>query len=191
MIITDILICICLNGSIAERIYMLQEMSQFTGSTNHSLHSLGRFTKLHQKSIAAELRTLGVDKYDFLLPETHSLPYIIHHDEQVMGIVYGRYKQNGVQPSEGRGALVATNNRILLIDKKPLFLKCDELSYRIISGISHTRVGPVGTVTLHTRAGDIQIRTLNKRCADTFVAAIEAFCFDIKTPPSVTARNVC
>lgn len=159
---------------------MVRETTQFIDSGAGKQRSPDSFSKLHM-TMHNELRELGVDSYDFLLPETHALPSIIHAGEQIIGIVYGRYKHSGIDPSQGRGALVATTSRILLIDKKPMFLKCDELSYSIVSGISHTRVGLAGTITLHTRAGDIQTRTFNKKCADTFVAAIETVCFKAKS----------
>jgi len=131
---------------------------------------------MQQDEINEVLRELGAVMYDLWLPETHALPSIIHPNEKINGIVYGRYKHGGAEPSAGRGALVATDSRILLIDKKPLFLKCDELSYSVVSGVTYTKVGPGGTVTLHTRAGDIEIRTLNQRCAHRFVESIEAAC---------------
>ena len=149
-------------------------------------HMLKGFTKPHQKVINEDLRALGVDRYDFWLPETHTLPYIIQPLETIRGIVYGHYKHNGTVPAEGRGALVVTDSRILLIDKKPLFLKCDELAHHIVSGVTFTRVGPATTVTLNTRAGNIQVRTLNKKCAATFVSAIETLCFK-QQPASYSA----
>ncbi|MDB5185287.1 MAG: hypothetical protein JWN38_1095 [Candidatus Saccharibacteria bacterium] len=141
-------------------------------------HMLEGFTKQRQKTLDDELHEAGVDRYDFWLPETHALPYIVHLDEHIKGIVYGKYVQNGTEPAGGRGALVATDSRILLIDKKPMFLKCDELSYHVVSGVTYTKVGMAGTVTLHTRAGDIHVRTFNQKCADMFVAAIEAKTFE-------------
>jgi hypothetical protein len=160
---------------------MIQQTTQFT---NKQMEKIGKrymvngFTKLHQKTINEDLRALGVGRYDFWLPETHTLPYIIHPDEHIKGIVYGHYKHSASEPASGRGALVATDSRILLIDKKPLFLRCDELTYHVVSGVTYTKVGMAGTVTLHTRAGDIQMRTLNSRCANTFVAAIETLCIE-------------
>ena len=112
-----------------------------------------------------------------ILPETKTLPFVIHPDEQILGIVYGRYKQSDNGEHVSRGALVATNHRLLLINKKPLFVKCEEISYRVINGITYSRVAIAGTVTLHTRMGDISLRTFNQRCAQNFVEAIEAGIF--------------
>lgn len=137
------------------------------------------FVKYTQDDINDRLRRLGAVAYDIWLPETHSLPYILREGERIEGIVYGKYKQtSGGTLSEGRGALVVTNQRILLIDKKPLFLKYDELSRAIVTGVTYARAGIAATVILHTRAGDIHVRTMNKKCATTFVAAVENECFN-------------
>ena len=123
-----------------------------------------------------EIRKLGADRFDLMLPETHALLDIIHNDEVIVGIVYGVYQQNNAEHSGGRGVLVATDRRVLLVDKKPIFLKCDELSYNVVSGISYSKAGIAGTITIHSRTGDISIRTYNATCGDTFVKVIEARC---------------
>ena len=153
------------------------ELSDSQLSQISQKHVINGFANLQQQALNQALRELGADRYDLWLPETHTLPYIVHPNEHIKGIVYGKYSHNGARPAHGRGALVATDSRILLIDKKPLFLKCDELAYRVVSGVTYTKVGIAGTVTLHTKAGDIHVRTLNQKCADRFLAAIEAKCF--------------
>lgn len=134
----------------------------------------------HKSRIERDLWLSGADTYDFLVPETHNLPLIIHPNEHIVGVVYGRYKQNmqgkGVQI--GRGMLIATDGRLLLLDKKPLFLKCEEVAYEVVSGVSFSRVGPIGTVTLFTRMGDMNMRTFNRTCAENFVEAIEGRIFN-------------
>lgn len=129
--------------------------------------------KARALAIKKHLRTLGADKFDLMIPETSALPYVIHPDEQIEGIVYGRYKQDGGKVI-GRGALIATNDRVLLIDKKPMFVRTDEVIYAAVSGVTYTRVGFIGNITLHSKIGDIKIRTLNQRCAKSFVEAVEA-----------------
>ncbi|MBC7708253.1 PH domain-containing protein [Polaromonas sp.] len=133
--------------------------------------------KQSQMMLESNLKALGAVAYDLLLPETQALPHLIHGDEQILGIVYGKYKMH-INAQKGRGALVATNHRILLVDKKPLFEKVDELAYRVVSGVTYVSVGLTGTVTLHTRMGDISVRTFNHDCANTFVKAVETSIFE-------------
>jgi hypothetical protein len=111
-----------------------------------------------------------------LLPETNELARVIHEDERIIGIVYGKYSQDD-RKIAGRGALVSTNKRILLLDKKPMFDRCDEISYRVVSAVSYAKAGFAGTVVLHTRMGNVSIRTLNKACDEHFIKAIESKIF--------------
>jgi hypothetical protein len=124
------------------------------------------------RRVKSELKNNGVVAYDLWLPETHYLPNIIHDGEHIMGSVYGRYSNGAV----GRGVLVATDQRVLFLDKKPGYLHCDELTYMIVGGVTHNKVGPIGYVILHTRLGDYKLRTFNQNNADHFVDYIEARC---------------
>jgi hypothetical protein len=137
------------------------------------------FLRARWQELKSDVRHMGADSYDILLPETRMLAVAIDLDEKVEGIVYGRYKQQS-NHSIGRGALIATDRRILLIDRKPVYVKCDEIGYMAVSGVSYVRVGVMGTVTLHTRLGDINLRTFNKKCAEGFVKAVEQEVFNRK-----------
>lgn len=116
-----------------------------------------------------ELRAGGAVTYDLILPETHQLPDIIHDDEHIYGSVYGKH-------SSGRGALIATDKRILFIDKKPLFLHLDEIDFGVVGGVTITHAGLWGIVTLHTPMGDYSLRTFNRKNAQNFVDYVEVKC---------------
>ena len=132
------------------------------------------FLAWHQAQIDKVIRSLGADSYDRILPETHALPLVIQPKETIEGLVYGRYEYESPTGIDiGRGVLVATDERVLLLDKKPMFTRCDELPYRIISGITHSNVWFTSNVVLHTRTGDIHLRTFNTPCARNFTHAIE------------------
>lgn len=124
--------------------------------------------------VKAELRVNGAVAYDLWLPETYYLPHIIHDDEHIMGTVYGRYKG-------GRGVLIATTERILFLDKKPGWLRCDEVTFPMIHGVTRTRIGPIGNVTLHTKQGDYALRTFNQKNAENFVGYVELRCLQNTT----------
>lgn len=121
----------------------------------------------HALRIQEEIKQLGAMAYNRRLPETHYLPRVIQRDEHVRGIVYGRYKRGPTE--KGRGVLVATDYRVIFLDKKPLFTEENDISYDMVGGVSYVRAGPAGTVTLTTRAGDYRIRTFNRKCAQNFV----------------------
>jgi hypothetical protein len=142
---------------------------------NRALQTL---LKQHAERVSHDLQKLGADEYDMLLPEVHALPLLINVTERVTGIVFGRYHLTTGEI--GRGALVVTNERVLLLDKKPLFTRCDEINFAIISAVTYSKVGPAGTVTLHTRMGDIAVRTFNKKCALHFITAVENKLFSVQ-----------
>ncbi|GEM_PF-808574 len=131
----------------------------------------------HAEPVTDTLKQLGANLYDLWLPETRSLPRFLVPGETIEGVVYGRYKQQFGKPP-GRGALVATSRRLMLIDHKPLFLNASEISYEVVSGVAHGRAGFAGTVTLSTRMGELSVRTFNRRAADSFVRAMEAHLFN-------------
>lgn len=121
----------------------------------------------HKENVKQQLRNLGVSKAALMTSESQYLPYIIHPNEVIGGVVYGRHKS-------GYAMIVATNKRVIFLDKKPLFVNEDELTYDVVSGVANSSVGIASTVTLHTRIKDYEIRTMNPRCADNFVKYIES-----------------
>lgn len=142
-------------------------------------HMVHGFLQSRRQEIEQSIRALGADSFDVLLPETRMLPVVTDSNETIEGIVYGRYqKEDDMTLLVGRGALVATNRRVLLIDRKFLYMRYDEIEFEVISGISFASVWPMTTVTLRTRQGDIKLRTFNRQCAENFVAAIEERLFE-------------
>lgn len=98
--------------------------------------------------------------------ESRYLHHVIHNGEHIMGVVYG-------QNDEGFVMLIATDMRVIYLDKKPLFLKQDELTYDVVSGVKLSTLGMANKLTLHTRIKDYVLRTYNNRCAQGFVTYIE------------------
>lgn len=125
----------------------------------------------HKLRIYSELKGLGVSKWGFLKRETHYLPYVIHETEPVKAVVYGHNERGSVM-------LIATDRRVIFLDKKPFFVNQEEMTYDIIGGVTHGKVGPRAVVTLHTKMGDFQVRTVNTVCADNFREYIEMRCLE-------------
>jgi hypothetical protein len=125
----------------------------------------------HEQRIKQELRELGVSRYGLLKLESRFLPRIIHKGEHIMGVVYGSHQEGSVM-------IVATDRRIIVLDKKPLFVNEDEISYVVVGGVSFSHAGLGTTVTLHTRTKDYTVQTLNQQCARGFVEYIERRCLE-------------
>lgn len=131
--------------------------------------SIGLHT--HKNRIRSELRKAGVTPWGLLLSESRYLPQVIHPDEHIGGVVYGRHEAGTVM-------LIATDRRVIFLDKKPLFINEDDLTYDVVSGVSFGHAGIGSTVALHTRIKDYTIRTLNSRAAERFVQFIELRCLE-------------
>ncbi len=126
----------------------------------------------HKKRIDQELKAVGVTSFGMKKFAVRYLPKLIHENEHIGGVVYGRYvgKNGGVALNEGM--LVATNLRVIFLDHKPGYTEEDEISYDVVSGINRT-TAIFSAVTLHTRLGDYTIRFANSKCAEIFVRYVE------------------
>lgn len=149
-----------------------------------SNYMLGRTSLIHSALPAAtipvlseadrikqQLKSLGVSKSALSTSEARHLPKVIHPGEDIKGVLYGLSKDGFVM-------MLVTDKRILFIDKKPFFVNEDEVTFDVVSGITHGHAGIGSTVTLHTRIKDYQIKTLNEHCAHGFVEAVEARCVE-------------
>ena len=118
------------------------------------------------------LHSLGAYKYETHFPEVTLLANLLQEGETIKGIVFGRYK-HFLEGLNGRGALIATNYRIVLIDRKPAYMRYEELPYSIIAGVEDGSSGAIAQVTLKTRIGDIVMKSWNRKSIDKFVHSVE------------------
>lgn len=130
------------------------------------------YSAKRKKEVVNRLRELGADYYDLLLPETRVLPGVLAEDELLEGVVYGRYIVDG-SSGASRGLLAITDRRIFLINKKPLFLYYDDMSFHVICGITYGHSSMSEEIMLATRIGNVTLRTFNQACASQFVHAVE------------------
>jgi len=134
----------------------------FTEEYNKSMKS---FTQ-HQKRIRKELLAAGMTNYGLMKGEAKHLPDMIHPDEHIGGVIYGRHGSESAM-------FVATNLRMIYLEHRPFFRVNDEIAYSVLSGVSFNMQARFAGVTIHTRLGDYTILFVNRNCAKTFVAYIE------------------
>lgn len=123
-------------------------------------------TAAHRQRIKQELIAAGVTPYGLMKNEARYLPNLIHKDEHIEAVAYGRYKN-------GSAMLVATDRRALFLDRKALITILDELTYEVVAGVTIEMHGPFANVNLHTRLGDYSVRLVNQNCAMKFIDYIE------------------
>jgi len=96
--------------------------------------------------VELELSRLGFHNRFWCKPEVRELQHILSDDEVMTNVVTGRYEG-------GYAMLLATDRRLLLIDKKVWFLSLEDVRYDMISEVDY-----------HARLLDatVYIRTINK-----------------------------
>lgn len=127
---------------------------------------MGKVDPKHFSRIQSELKKAGTTWYGRQKAESRYLPQVIHDNEHLEAVVYGQYPG-------GSAMLVATDLRILFLDRKPGFTHMDEITYDMVSGLAKTLSGPFTAITLHTRLGDYSFRYVNAKAATRFVEYIE------------------
>ena len=98
---------------------------------------------VHQSIIEARLNQLGIKKSRWFKPEIRELSQILMDNEKIITVVTGRY-------FGGFALLVATDHRLLLIDKKVLFLTVDDIRYDMISEIDYNSRLMDATIHIYT-----------------------------------------
>lgn len=161
-------------------------MRQYNQANNHnpSVASSSQVNDdIKAQVVTSKLKELGVSKWGLLKSETHYLPKLMHPNENLGGVIYGH-------SNEGSVMMAATDRRIIYIDKKPLFVRSEDISYEVISGITLEWVGFHGAMILHTRFGDIKIRTMNRRAAEKFRDYVDSRCIEIEPDWQNKARKL-
>lgn len=118
--------------------------------------------------VQAQLKSLGVTSYGRMKDESQYLADVIHDNETIHGVAYGR-------ADDGSAMLIATDKRIIFFDKKPLFQTVDELTYDVVSGVKLSQQPLFSTLTLHTRVGDYVLRYVNLKSSKTFKKYLENY----------------
>lgn len=125
----------------------------------------------HALRVRLELKEAKMSLWGFLTPETRHLPHVIHPNEHICGVVHGHNE-------EGSITLVATDRRVIYLDKKPLFTNIVEVSYNAVRGVESYCVAFYMTIILQTRVKNFIINTFNRSAAEQFVRFIEARCLE-------------
>ncbi len=120
----------------------------------------------HTKRIEEDLKKAGISSYGLLKSETRELPKIIAEDEPIYGCIYGQY-------SGGSAMMVATDRRVIFLDKKPLHLMLEEMSFDKIIDIGADWQPLFSKVVINARADKYVFRYVNTNCARKFVRFLE------------------
>ena len=113
--------------------------------------------------------------------EIKELPSILAEDEIIENILSGIY-------SNRRGILVATNRRLIFVDKGIMGgVKVKDFSYEKISSIQYKTGMFLGEITIFSSGNDANISHIDKDVARSFGDFVRARISSPKPPPAITS----
>lgn len=98
---------------------------------------------VHPSIIESRLNKLGIKVSRWYRPEIKELSLLLMDDEEIVCLVTGRYYG-------GYALLAATNQRLLLIDKKTMFMSMEDIRFDMISEIDYSARLLDATITIFT-----------------------------------------
>lgn len=101
------------------------------------------------KLVQEQLSSLGLSYRIFGKPETRELANILNPGETIHFCSYGYYQG-------GSALLIATSNRLLLIDKRPFYLNLEDIRYEMINQVNFA--GRLLDAVVHLHTGNKQLR---------------------------------
>lgn len=109
-----------------------------------------------KESVEEQLEKIGVNYQGWGRTEMGELPHVILPDEVIFECVNGIYEG-------GFALLVATNFRVLLIDKKPMrYLTVEDLRFDMISEIDYSRRLLAAQISISTGTKDLRFISINQ-----------------------------
>jgi hypothetical protein len=111
-------------------VFLVRKVTVITVAIPHAINTRqeGKKQMVHISVIEARLSKMGFKASRWFRPEIRELQHILMDNEQIVNCVPGRY-------FGGFALLVATDHRILLIDKKIPYLSVEDIRYDMISEI--------------------------------------------------------
>lgn len=127
-----------------------------------------------QKSVAAQLKRIGFNQHAWGRAEVRELPNIILPDEEIFECVNGIYEG-------GFALLVATDVRVLLIDKKPLnYLTVEDLRFDMINEIDYNHRALGAYVEISTGNRELKFRSYNQPRLRKLISHVQGCMADVK-----------
>jgi len=129
------------------------------------------------KDVEMKLAAVGMHNKVWGRPEIRELRNILTPDEQIIGAVNGSYEH-------GFAMLVATDHRVLLIDKKPLFLSLEDLRYDMISEVNYSTGILTATLTVLVTSKKLQFKSIRLRKLRLLTAYMQQHIMEIRLKSS-------
>lgn len=129
------------------------------------------------------LRSMGASPYILSRPEVEKLALLLQDNERIEAFICGTY-------IAGWGMLVATERKLIFIEKQFVRLKVEELPYQMISAIDHSTGRKYGKVTVRAQRKDYYFRRVNRDCVKKFISYVESRMYKDKEVPMEVLTEV-
>lgn len=111
---------------------------------------------IDKRQVKEQLIAVGADCRFWGRAEANELPQLLFDDEVIKCALNGRYEK-------GFALLVATNHRLLLLDKKPFVLCFEDMRYEMVSEVDYTEKLFAATISLRTPGRVLQFMSYRIR----------------------------
>ncbi len=118
-------------------------------------------------AIEKELALAGVPRRILRASETRAMTGILNQDETIVGCIQGLYE-------EGIGLVVATNARLLIINKSFFWTRVEDESYAMINSVLYKKGVMFGKFFLSTRARKYTFNVLKFDPIEDFLSIIDS-----------------
>lgn len=125
------------------------------------------------ETVLNQLDSLGIRHGRIFRGEVRALARLLLPDEQIEQFMTGRY-------SAGPAILVATNKRMLLVDKKPFNLTIEDIPYDMISEIEYCVQAFNARITIHSISKTIDMMSFRQSLLKRFAIFVQAKVMQIR-----------
>lgn len=105
--------------------------------------------------VRRQIKNLAVSMPFWYNPELRELPRIMREGEIIQLMVFGRYEG-------GTALLCATNYRILLVDKKPMFLTVEDIRYDMVAEVDYAHYFLGATMHVRSFSKDFKFKSFRQ-----------------------------
>ncbi len=94
------------------------------------------------------------------------LPMILEADEEIERVVTGIY-------SDGHAVVLATNKRMIILDKKPMSFRAEDIHYEMVSEVEHY-LGPLAAkLRIHCLSKSFEFSSLRHQIVQSFAIHVD------------------
>ena len=119
------------------------------------------------ESVLSQLNSLGIRHGRVFQGEVKALARLLLPDEQIEQFMTGRY-------DAGPAILVATNRRLLLVDKKPFNLTIEDIPYDMVSEVEYSMQAFNATIAVHSISKTINMMSFRQTLLRRFAGFVQA-----------------